>query len=234
MKRKILVFLGVVMTSWLGMAVLAPEPVGAVGSCGVNGVLGFRPWYYGLCESDNPKSPILTPDKDDEGAIARFVWTIVLNVLMDLMVAIGYLALGFVIYGGYLYILSQGDPGRATKAKKTLTNAIVGTIIALSASVAVNTVRVILGINTNNGWSQDEYSVGQIQGVFNWAYTVAGIVAVIFIIKSGVDYMLSHGDPGKTRTATQGIIYSAVGLVVVLLAVAITSFVINSVMGAGV
>ena len=70
---------------------------------------------------------------------------------MDLLVAVGYLALGFVVYGGYLYIMSQGDPGKLAKGKKTLTSAIIGTIIAMVASIAVNTLKVVLGINTN-GW----------------------------------------------------------------------------------
>ena len=225
------------MSTWMGMAVLMPESVEALEgySCGQDGFLGFRPWFAGLCDSDDPEnSSIKAPDKDDEADIARFVWTIVLNILMDLMIAVGYLALGFVIYGGYMYIISQGDPGKVMKAKKTLTNAIIGTIIALVASVAVNTVRVILGINNNDSWNQGPYTATMIQGIFDWAYTVAGIVAVIFIIKSAVNYMLSHGDPGKTRMATQGIIYSVVGLVVVILAAVITTFVISAVNGAGV
>ena len=231
-----MVFLGVIMMNWFGVAMLAPEPVLAANnhSCGVTGVLGFRPWYAGLCENDDPKSPIMTPDKKDQGSIARFVWTIVLNILIDLSVAIGYLALGFVIYGGYMYIISQGDPGKAMKAKKTLTNAVVGTIIALSASVVVNTIRVILGISSNDSWNQGDYTAEQIQGVFNWAYVVAGLIAVIFLIKNGVNYILSRGDPSKTRMATQGVIYAAVGLVVVLLAATATTFVINAVKGAGV
>lgn len=227
-------FLGVIMMSSLGMAVLAPESVGALGdkNCGVNGVLGFKPWYAGLCKEGTTE--IATPAQGDEVGLARFVWTIVLNVLVDLTVVIGYLALGFVIYGGYLYIMSQGDPGRAMRGKKTLMNAIIGTVIALSASVAVNTVRVILGINNNNSWDQggELYTLEQIGEVFDWAYVVAGIVAVIFIIKNAIDYMLSQGDPGKTRKATQGIIYSVIGLVIVLLAAAITAFVLNAIGGA--
>lgn len=216
------------------MAILAPKPVEALGGgdCGVKGFLGFRPWYYGLCKPGT--TDIDAPAQNDDAEIARFVWVIVLNILMDLMVAVGYLAIGFVIYGGYMYIISQGDPGKVMKAKKTLTNAIIGTIIALVSSVAVNTVRVILGINSNDGWNQGEYKAEQVQDVFNWAYTVAGIVAVIFIIKNAVNYMLSHGDPGKTRMATQGIIYAVAGLVVVLLAAVITTFVVNAVIGSGV
>lgn len=192
------------------------------GNCGAGSFLGFKPWFDGLCDADNN---IQAPDKDED-EITRFIWMIILNVMFDLSLAVGYLALGFVIYGGYLYIMSQGDPGKVGKGKKTLMSAITGTIIALLASVAVNTVRVILGIDSSQGWNQGEITAQKVQGIFSWAYTIAGIVAVVFIIKGAIDYMLSHGDPGKTRAATQAIIYAVVGLVVVLLAAAITAFVI--------
>lgn len=104
----------------------------------MQGLLGFRPWYAGLCKSGEKEFE--APDKGDHKALALFVWTIVLNVTFDLTLAVGYIALGFVIYGGYLYIMSQGDPSRMAKGKKTLMSAIIGTIIAMLASVAVNTV----------------------------------------------------------------------------------------------
>ena len=70
-------------------------------------------------------------EQGDEHELTQYIWVIVLNVLFDLVLAVGYLAIGFIIYGGYLYIMSQGDPARAARGKKTLTSAIVGTIIAL-------------------------------------------------------------------------------------------------------
>lgn len=233
MKRKILVFLGVVVTVWMGLAVLQPARTMALGggNCGNKGFLGFRPWYDGLCNAENE---IESPEKNNEADLTAFIWTIVLNVLTDLLIAIGYLALGFVIYGGYLYIMSQGDPGKVMKGKKTLINAIIGTVIALTASVVVNTGRVILGINASDDWKQWQDSedsavlAERIGGIVNWALAVAGIVAVIFIIKNAADYMLSQGDPGRVKKATQGIIYSVIGLVIVLLAYAITAFVVSS------
>ena len=150
-----------------------------------------------------------------------------LNVTFDLTLAVGYIALGFVIYGGYLYIMSQGDPSRMAKGKKTLMSAIIGTIIAMLASVAVNTVRVILGI-TNSDITGQKFDQDTIASIFTWAYTVAGLIAVIFIIKGGIDYIIGHGDPGKIRIAQQTIIYAVVGLVIVLLAALITTFVISS------
>ena len=65
---------------------------------------------------------------------------IILNILADLSLAVGYLSLGFIIYGGYLYIMSSGDPGKAAKGKKTLMAAVIGTAIAMLASVIMNLI----------------------------------------------------------------------------------------------
>ena len=191
-------------------------------SCG-SSLLGFRPWYADLCNGGE----IVSPEGEDE--LTRFIWTIVLNVLFDITLAVGYLAVGFIIYGGYLYITSQGDPSRIMKGKKTLTSAIIGTVIAMVASIAVKTAQTILSINAEAGWQQGEITQDRIGNVFAWAYSAAGIIAVVFIIKGAIDYLMSQGNPERTRTATRSILFAVVGLVVVLLAAAITAFVMGTV-----
>lgn len=235
MKRKIMAFLSLVLMG-AGVLALQPTPTYALGggNCGKDAVLGFRPWYAGLCYPDGSGDEgIKPPEKNDDGNdLVRFVWTIVLNVLFDLILAVGYLAIGFVVYGGYMVMISQGDPSKLAKGKKTLTSAVIGTVITMVATVAVNTIRVILGTNTEDGWNQGVFTQDNVTAILNWAYIVAGIVAVIFIVKGGLEYMISNGDPGKTRKATQEIIYAIVGLVIVLLAAVITGFVTSTTGGA--
>lgn len=95
-------------------------------------LLGMKPWYAGLTDSN---CNIKTPEKD---GLSNFVWTIVTNVLYDMFVVIGYLAIGFIMFGGYTYLLARGDPGRIEKAKKTLVAAVSGLVISLLASVIVS------------------------------------------------------------------------------------------------
>lgn len=203
------------------------------GDCGAPNFMGFKPWYEGLCEGNSDDAEISSPEGKAE--LKTFIWIIVLNVSFDLSLAVGYLAVGFVIYGGYMYIMSQGDPGKVARGKKTLTSAVIGTVIALVASVAVNTVRVIFGINNIDTWKQfnkdgkGTFGQAQITNIFTWAYSVAGIVAVIFIIRGAFDYMTSQGDPSKVKKATQSIIFAVVGLVIVILAAVITSFITGAV-----
>ena len=61
----------------------------------------------------------------------------------------------------------------------------------------------------------------------NIVYFVAGVLAVIMIVVSGIMYTISGGDTGKVAKAKNMLTYSIVGLIIVLSAFAITNFVIG-------
>lgn len=79
--------------------------------------------------------------------------------------------------------------------------------------------------NVNNS---NDFSVTY---VLNWVYAVVGIVAVIYIIYSASAYLTSQGDPGKIKQASQSIAFAVVGLLIVILAAAITNFVFGAIGG---
>ena len=122
--------------------VSAESPVENPSDCG-NGSVFFalKPWYAGLTSNINGKCEIGTPRS---GQIPRFVWAVVLNILYDISMMVGYIAIIMVAWGGYLYMFSRGEPGRAEKGKKTLISAIIGLLIAMLAGVIMNTVALIL------------------------------------------------------------------------------------------
>lgn len=57
----------------------------------------------------------------------------------------------------------------------------------------------------------------------------AGVAAVIMIIIAGMQYLLSDGDATKATNARNTLLYAVVGLMVVVLAAGILSFVINKI-----
>lgn len=63
--------------------------------------------------------------------------------------------------------------------------------------------------------------------VLNLTYFAAGAIAVIVIIASGIFYVISSGDPGRVTKAKNLLLYSVVGLILVMSAFAITNFVIG-------
>lgn len=109
--------------------------------------LGFQAWYSGLdmksCSGQD--AGVINSDayKNDDG-MAKLIWTIVLNIMLDISIAIGILATSFVVYGGYLYIFSEGSPDKVAKGKTTIKNAVIGIIIAVAAGVIVGTIKIIL------------------------------------------------------------------------------------------
>lgn len=59
-------------------------------------------------------------------------------------------------------------------------------------------------------------------------YGIIGIVAVVMIILGGVSYATSQGDPGKVQKGKNTIMYGIIGLIISLLAFAITKFVLDA------
>jgi hypothetical protein len=60
------------------------------------------------------------------------------NVLSAVYVAVGIAAVGVIIFGGFRYTVSQGDPGKVKRAKDTIMYALIGLIIVLSAFAITN------------------------------------------------------------------------------------------------
>ena len=166
----------------------------------------------------------------DEDSLKGGIWQIVANVATDLTVIAAYLVLGYVIYGGYLYIFSAGDPGKVAGGKKTLTHAFIGLAIVMSAYVIMNAIRIALlgssGVFANCATKQCVDTAGSlVTNAVQWVIGIAGTVAVIFVVYGGISYATSAGDPGKLQKAKQTIIYALIGLAIVGLAEMITAFV---------
>jgi len=66
-----------------------------------------------------------------------------------------------------------------------------------------------------------------LQNGLNVAYFLAGSIAVIVIIIGGIMYVTSAGNAANITKAKNMVLYSVIGLVVIILAYAITNFVIT-------
>lgn len=171
-------------------------------------------------------------------AIGIGIATIISNILTDLSVIAAYLIVGYIIYGGYLYMLSGGDAAKVSSAKKTLTNAFIGLGITILANVIFTAIRVAITGNAtlpSEDCLTNECVSGNnlFQNLFNWAVGIVGVVAVIFVVYGGVLYMTSRGDAAKVKKAKETILYSIIGLIIVALSLVISSFAFNLLNSAG-
>ena len=212
---------------------------GSGGACKEEHFLGLRAWYDGLVYEDasnGNKCTIMSPaqllkgtgftgtiDNPTEGkeALTKYVWTIVLNVATMALQIVGYLAVGFVIWGGYQYILAKGDPGKVAQGRKTILNAIIGLSICMSASIITSAVSDIV-----SGASGAD--VNFFTEIFNKALLWAGIIATIFMVWGGVQYAMSDGDPSKVTKAKNTIMNAVIGLVITVLAALIVNLVVKN------
>lgn len=114
--------------------VLADTSYAQDGSAKCGRILTFKPWYEGLvdssCEIDGGKF-------DSQ---FKWIWTVILNLVDDMFQLAGYMAVGFVMYGGFLLMTSDGDPGKAARARKTIINAAVGIAVAILSVGLVNLI----------------------------------------------------------------------------------------------
>ena len=169
----------------------------------------------------------------DEESLKSGIWQIAANIATDATVIASYLIIGYVIYGGYRYMFSQGDPTKIATGKKTLVQAFIGLAIVMSAYVIMGGIRIALvGGNGNIGSCATTTCIDPNQMVDNlitWVISVAGIVAAVFLIYGGVSYIMSSGDPAKVKKAKDTILYSVIGLIIVALAFVISSFVSNTI-----
>lgn len=157
------------------------------------------------------------------------------NIFASLSVIATYLAVGFIIYGGYLYMFSSGDPTKAMIGKKTLSHAFIGLAITMLANIILNTIRIALLTNNgsfnscsdilNGGCADMDTASTIINNIIDWVIGVSGTVAAIFVVVGGVGYMTSRGDPSKLQKAKTTILYALIGLVVVALSKLIFTFV---------
>ena len=60
------------------------------------------------------------------------------------MVIVAYVAVGFIIKGGYMYMVSSGSPDAMAKAKNTIRDALIGLVIAISAAAIVDMVAGVI------------------------------------------------------------------------------------------
>jgi len=129
--------------------------------------------------------------------------------------------------------------------KRTLLTGAISVLFALFSFSAVYASNPVNAVCSDSGITAGspsgsplctDTSSGQLQGsntiislIVNIISAVAGFVAVIIIIISGIQFISSGGDSKKISQAKDSIIYSLIGIIVIVLARTIIVFVLNKI-----
>lgn len=106
-----------------------------------------------------------------------------------------------------------------------VSQAFVATVYAQSASSLIGS-----GSFSNQATAGGGTLLGFIRTTLNFGIGLAGLVAVGFLVFSGIQYITASGDDTKVQKATAGITYSIVGLVVCFVSVLIVNFVLTEIL----
>ena len=104
------------------------------------------PWYKylpgddvsGKCRVSFPsKTETISGKKHSGTDVGKTVSLIAIAIIELLTKVSGLIAVGFIIWGGIQYIVSQGEPEGTGNAKNTITNALIGFVIVVLAIAIV-------------------------------------------------------------------------------------------------
>jgi len=99
-----------------------------------------------ISPGDQPS--LIASQTGGEGDIREFAKTI-LNFILGFL---GFIAVVYVIYGGFLYVASGGNQENVDKGKKIILYAAIGIVIILASFAIVNTVlRAPSGVTSGAG-----------------------------------------------------------------------------------
>ena len=141
--KKIIIAMSLMIIGSLGASVTFPGISFADDACSNKGkILTLKPWYSGLTNNDcSLKNP-----GTDTNSQANYIWKIVLNIVDDLLQLIGYTTVGYIMYGGFLMMTSNGAPDKAAHGRKTIMSAAIGLVIALASVALVNFISSKIGV----------------------------------------------------------------------------------------
>ncbi len=108
----------------------AASPTGAnVAGCAGQGIKIIPPWYKYIERSvdDTGHCGLNFDFPNDLGLVALALVEILLRIAAIVAVA-------YIVYAGFLYITSQGEPDKAKSAQQTITNAVIGLIVSILAT----------------------------------------------------------------------------------------------------
>ena len=115
-------------------------------TCSVKTFFGIPPWYKYLVGSGRMASNKVTGACELVGKLQWSDFSLIALALLDMALRVaGLVAIIFIIYGGFQYITSDGQPDKTKDAQTTIINALVGLGIALFATAMVSFIGNRLG-----------------------------------------------------------------------------------------
>ncbi len=132
--KKYFQYTALTLMTMMTFSIAPPVATTASAACQQRVFFTFPAWYKDVTD-DNCDIEI------DE---LNDFWVIVMNFIEILLQVVAYVAVGFIIWGGFKYIKSEGEPAKITEAKGAIMGAIIGLVIALTSVAIVEYVQGLI------------------------------------------------------------------------------------------
>jgi cbb3-type cytochrome oxidase subunit 3 len=144
---------------------------------------------------------------------------VLLNIMNYLKKIAGSIALIFIIIGGIMYIVSAGDKERMERAKNTLIYTLAGFAIVVASSTFVSEIQNVLGgaVTSTSGPTLAQIALN----VVKLLLSIVGSLAIISIIVGAIWMFSAAGDKERYELGKKTVIYSIIGVTIVLSAIII-------------
>lgn len=92
---------------------------------------------------------------------------------------------------------------------------------------AAGACQTLTGTDCSTGLPQSGASSGNLQHLIQIALGILAVVAVLIIVLGALSFVTTEGDPQKVSKARETIVYALIGLVIVVSAEVIVTFVLG-------
>ncbi len=157
--------------------------------------------------------------------------TIVLEILRAVLLFMGLAAVVVIVIAGIWLVVSVGDESAKDKAKKIILYAVIGLLII---AIAAGLVNIIIGATGGASIFGPVPSIGNVGGsdirvtvtdILTTVLNYMALAAVVVIVIAGIWLVVSLGDEQVKDRAKRIILYTAIGLIIILFAEAIVKLV---------
>jgi len=140
MIKKTLVSAFVILFSGISLGFVLPVTANAADcTAGADtSFLSFPTWYRGLGGATNSDGTCTFSFSNQNKSVGLIIFTVALNIIDIALRIVAILAVGFVIYGGFRYVISRGEPEATKNALDTILKAVIGAAIAFVAALVVS------------------------------------------------------------------------------------------------
>lgn len=154
--------------------------------------------------------------------------SVIMIVINTLEILLGTILVILIFYAGMKLVTADGDEEVMSDAKNTFKYSFIGVLIIMIAKPLVTQIFYPqLGL-VDIGKTQVENFLAEAFGVLEYLLQFLGILVFVAFVYASINYLISASDDGKRESAKNILIWSVIGMIIILFSYSIVMFFVPS------